>query len=171
MSILNKLSRPLLSAPFIASGLDAVAHAPNHREPARKLVALAERAGIEVPELKDSTLDLITRTTGIVTIGAGLALARSKAPRSAALILAALQTPIALANNPVWETTGAERSAQIRGLLASAGLIGGALTAVTDRSGAPSVAWRASKFGQDVVADAQKKANAAQKKIEKIGSK
>lgn len=165
MSILNKLSRPLLSAPFIASGLDAVAHAPNHREPARKLVALAASAGVNVPELKDATLDLITRTCGVVTIGAGLALARSKAPRSAALVLAALQAPIALANNPVWETSGEERSAHIRGLLASAGLIGGALTAVTDRSGAPSVAWRASKFGQDVVTGAQKKANLAQKKI------
>lgn len=47
MTLVNKLARPLLAAPFIATGLDALTKPEGHREPARKLWALAQKFGID----------------------------------------------------------------------------------------------------------------------------
>lgn len=167
MTILNKLARPMLAAPFVVSGLDALLKPKGHREPARKLYSLAERFGLDeklgLTEPTDTTLDLITRASGAVFVVAGASLARSRAPRSAALALALGQIPVALANNPIWESKGEQRSKDLGGLLASAGLIGGALIASTDRSGKPSVGWRVSKFSSDFV-------EGTQKRIDQIGS-
>lgn len=167
MTVLNKLARPMLAAPFAASGLDAALKPKGHREPARKLYALVERYGLTeklgLSEPSDATLDLITRASGVVVVAAGASLARSRAPRSAALVLGLTQIPVALANNPVWESRGELRNKHIGGLLTSAGLIGGALIASTDRSGKPSVGWRVSKFSADF-------ADGTRKRIDQIGS-
>ncbi|QRV02478.1 DoxX family protein [Arcanobacterium phocisimile] len=153
MTILNKLARPLLATPFILSGIDAVTKPQGHREPARKLWALAQKAGLDkklgISEPTDTALDLVTRASGAVVTLAGLQLARSRTPRSAALLLGVTQIPLALANNPVWEKKPmAARKKDISGLLSAAGLIGGALIASTDRSGKPSVGWRAARLSE-----------------------
>ncbi|USR79679.1 DoxX family protein [Arcanobacterium pinnipediorum] len=162
MTIVNKISRPLLAAPFIVSGIDAVTKPQDHRKPARKLWVLAQKAGVDtklgISEPSDATLDLLTRLSGGVVALAGLQLARSRAPRSAALLLGITQIPLALANNPVWEKKPlAERKKDISGLLSAAGLIGGALIASTDRSGKPSVGWRAARLSERAVQNASQR--------------
>lgn len=162
MTLVNKLARPLLAAPFIATGLDALTKPEGHREPARKLWALAQKFGIDeklgISEPTDATLDLVTRASGAVVTLAGAQLARSRAPRSAALILGLTQIPLALANNPVWEKKPyAARKKDVSGLLAAAGLIGGVLIASTDRSGKPSLGWRAARLGEKAVGGAQQR--------------
>ncbi|WP_216386983.1 DoxX family protein [Arcanobacterium phocae] len=162
MAIVNKLARPLLAAPFIVAGLDALTKPQGHRAPARKLWGLAQKCGIDrklgISEPTDDTLDLLTRSCGAVVTVAGAQLARSRAPRSTALILGLTQIPLALANNPVWEKKSyTERKKDVSGLLAAAGLIGGALIASMDRSGKPSVGWRAARLSERAVENASQR--------------
>ena len=142
MSILRAVARPLLAAPFIAAGADALARPKLHRERAQRLAPVASKFGVELDE---TTSDSATRSLGAVLAVAGLALAAGKFPRTAGAVLAAAQVPVALANNPVWAGKGKdrkERLAELTGLLGAAGLVGGALLAAADRDGKPSFSWR-----------------------------
>lgn len=142
MSILRAVARPLLAAPFIASGADALARPKAHRERAQRLDPVASKFGVELDE---TTSDSAIRSLGAVFAVAGVALAAGKFPRAAGAVLAAAQVPVALANNPVWSGKGKdrkERLAELTGLLGAAGLVGGALLAAADRDGKPSLSWR-----------------------------
>ena len=142
MSILRAVARPLLAAPFIAAGADALARPKLHRERAQRLAPVASKFGVELDE---TTSDSATRSLGAVLAVAGLALAAGKFPRTAGAVLAAAQVPVALANNPVWAGKGKdrkERLAELTGLLGAAGLVGGALLAAADRDGKPSFSWQ-----------------------------
>ena len=139
MSILRVLARPLLATPFIVSGVDALVRPASHRERAETLTPLAEKAGYPV---STKQVDLATRAFGLSNILCGAALATGKMPRTSALVLAATQLPVAVANNPVWLHKGAERRKDLAGLTASAGLLGGVLLAAADLAGKPSHSWR-----------------------------
>lgn len=138
MSILRKTARPLLALPFVLSGMEAAIRPSRHRERAAVFAPLTEKAGIELDE---RTTDRLTRALGAANVLAGFALASGRAPRIGALILAALQIPITLANNAFWLHAGDQRQEDIAGIVAGAGLIGGALLAVGDRDGKPSLSW------------------------------
>ncbi|MFY9262677.1 MAG: DoxX family membrane protein [Actinomycetaceae bacterium] len=139
MTVLNTIARPLLAVPFVASGWDALVKPEGHRERARQLYALIEgttletRLGLTAPS--NEVLDFFARLAGGTFVGAGLALALSKTPRVAALVLAAGQVPVVLANNPVWLAHGEERQKYLLGLAQSAGLIGGALIVASNVKG------------------------------------
>ncbi|MDP9806714.1 putative membrane protein YphA (DoxX/SURF4 family) [Trueperella bonasi] len=145
--MISTLARPLLAAPFIASGIDALTKPESHREAANRALDVVESLGIQRPS--QSSVDFITRATGAVFTVAGLTLARGKLPRSSALLLGALQLPISLARNPFWEHSGKERRESISSLISAAGLVGGALIATQDRGGKPSLAWRAQRLAKD----------------------
>lgn len=167
MTVLNKLARPMLAAPFIAAGADALLRPHNHREAAAKVSGLLDKVGLAgktgLSKLSPENTDLLTRASGLLFVGAGAALAKGTAPRSAALLLGLAQAPIALANNPFWEHSGEERRKDVQGLLGATGLVGGALIASTDRSGKPSIGWRVSKWSSNVV-------DGAKDKVDQIGS-
>lgn len=139
MSILRALARPLLATPFAISGVDALARPAGHRERARVMEPMADKAGIE---LTDNTIDLATRALGLTQILGAAGLATGKFPRLCAAVLAVVQLPLALANNPVWLHKGAERRADLAGLATSAGLMGGLGLAAADLAGKPSWSWR-----------------------------
>lgn len=145
--MISALARPLLAAPFIASGIDAMMKPKEHREAADRALAVAESLGVARPA--QSSVDLLTRATGAVFTVAGLCLARGKLPRSSALILGGMQLPIALARNPFWEQKGQERRNSLTALVSAAGLVGGALIASQDRGGKPSLGWRAQRLAKD----------------------
>lgn len=138
MTIITALARPLLALPFISSGLDAARHPEEHVERVQNL-SLEQTA---VGELSETTIMNLTRVVGGVRVLAGVAMAAGKKPRLAALTLALTEVPLAIANNPVHLSSGEERKAHIKGLIGSAGLIGGALVAAGDRRGKPSLGWR-----------------------------
>lgn len=165
MSILQKISRPLLAAPFISSGLDALMKPAEHRERTHILLDLARKTGCPVADtdVAPATIDAATRITATVIALSGLALATGRLPRSAALILGTLQIPLALANNPFWLHEGAQRKRDLAGLVQNAGLIGGALMAARDRSGAPSLGWRANRLADEI-------SQSASAKFEAIGA-
>ncbi|VEI13726.1 DoxX family protein [Trueperella bialowiezensis] len=142
--MITALARPLLAAPFIASGLDAVMNPEEHREAANRAF---DAVGMPLPS--KTSIDLVTRATGVAFTVAGLCLARGKMPRTSALALGAMYAPISLARNPFWTQEGRERRDSISALISAAGLIGGAFIASQDRGGKPSLGWRAQQIAKN----------------------
>lgn len=140
--LLRKIARPLLATWFISDGLDAArhpgAHADTARGPADQVTGALGRA-----PLTDRQLRTAIQVHGGLTVGAGCALAVGRAPRIAALTLAVLSLPLAVADQPF--TSGA-RSRRDRSELfvRRLGAIGAALLAGVDFEGRPGVTWRVS---------------------------
>ena len=131
MNILRSFARPMLAAPFIVDGLDALVRPSRHVEKFEKVAPTLERAG------------LLTRASGAVSLVAGLGLAAGRAPRTNATILAALNIPLTVVNNPVWAVRGAKaRKEALSGLLRGAAVGAGLALAAVDRQGRPSLAWQ-----------------------------
>ena len=139
MSLLRRVVRPMLAAPFIIDGLDAVLHPSRHVEKLERVLPTLEKAGAP-PVL---TSDMLTRATGAVSVAAGIGLATGAAPRSSAVVLAALNLPLALVNNPVWAIEdAAARAEAVSGLVRGGAVGAGLLLAAVDRGGRPSLGWR-----------------------------
>ena len=100
MNILRSFARPMLAAPFIVDGLDALVRPSRHVEKFEKVAPTLERVGL--PPVLTSDARLLTRASGAVSLVAGLGLAAGRAPRTNATILAALNVPLTVVNNPVW---------------------------------------------------------------------
>ena len=132
MDLLRAFARPMLAASFVIDGVDAIARPQRHVEKLEKVMPTFEKAGL--PPLLTSDATMLTRVSGAVSVVAGLGLATGTAPRSCAAVLAALNLPLTLVNNPVWTV----RNKAQRGGAVGAGL----LLAAVDREGKPSLAWR-----------------------------
>ncbi|WP_026460704.1 hypothetical protein [Schaalia suimastitidis] len=142
MNLLRAVARPLLAAPFIVEGWDALRHPRTH-------VDRIHATGVDlddlpyVGELDDSTLEVATRILGGFTLLSAVAFAVGKSPRTNAAILACAAAPIALVNAPVWTARTGEEKARHRSQLRLRGaLVGAMLLASTDRQGKPSALWR-----------------------------
>lgn len=154
--LLRKIARPLLAVWFINDGADAVRHPGAHlgtaRGPADQLAALLGR-----DPLTDRQLTAAIRAHGAITVAAAGCLATGRKPRSAALLLAALTVPLAIADQPF--TSAADtRSARAERFAHRLGAIGAAVLAGIDTEGRPGVAWR---LGQSKGTRAAAKAAAA----------
>jgi putative oxidoreductase len=137
MTIVRRIARPLLAAPLIASGVDAVRHPGPHVEAARPLVDRA--AG---PLHLPNDPELIVRVSGAVTAAGGLLLAAGRLPRLSALAIV-LAAPTTQASTPFWREKDPEaRRTQRTLLLKNLGLVGGALLAAVDTEGRPGLAYR-----------------------------
>ncbi|MCF8589170.1 DoxX family protein [Gordonia liuliyuniae] len=129
---LRRIARPLLGAAFIASGVDAV-RTPSG--PARTAEPLLE----SVP----ADTENVIRATGVVQIGAGIALAAGKAPRVASTVLAGTLVPTTVFASDFWnETDPDRRRAKQSDFIKNIGLLGGVLIASADTEGKPSLGWR-----------------------------
>ena len=80
MSLLRRVVRPMLAAPFIIDGLDAVLHPSRHVEKLERVLPTLEKAG--APPVLTSDAVMLTRATGVMSIAAGIGLAAGAAPRS-----------------------------------------------------------------------------------------
>jgi uncharacterized membrane protein YphA (DoxX/SURF4 family) len=147
--LLRQAARPMLASWFVYDGVQAALKPAEHVRAARSGVELVERqVGVESP-LSDKQVAALVRAHGAATAVAGLFLAFGKAPRTAALTLAALTVPLAVVNQPFTsgEATRAERT---RRFVANVGAIGAALIAGADYEGRPGVQWRLSKARHDL---------------------
>ena len=141
MNILRSFARPMLAAPFIVDGLDALVRPSRHVETFEKVAPTLERAGL--PPVLTSDARMLTRASGAVSLVAGLGLAAGRAPRTNATILAALNIPLTVVTNPVWAVRGAKaRKEALSGLLRGAAVGAGLALAAVDRQGRPSLAWQ-----------------------------
>ncbi|MFF2268850.1 DoxX family membrane protein [Cellulosimicrobium cellulans] len=157
--LLRHLARPMLASWFVYDGLQAALKPAEHVRAARSGVELVEKsAGIEAP-LSEKQVAVLVRAHGAATAVAGLFLAVGKAPRTAALTLAALTVPLAVVNQPFTsgEATRAERT---RKFVANVGAIGAALIAGADYEGRPGVQWRLEKARHDLALAKQAKQEA-----------
>ncbi|MBE6475634.1 MAG: DoxX family protein [Actinomyces succiniciruminis] len=141
MDLLRIVARPALAAPFIVDGIDALARPKRHAEKFEKVQPVLEKAGL--PPVLHSDAELLTRISGAVSVVAGLGLATGRAPRTCAAVLATLNIPLTLVNNPVWAVKGQDaRKQAISGLMRSAAIGAGLALSAVDREGRPSLAWR-----------------------------
>lgn len=145
MDLLRTLARPTLASVFVIDGLDAALRPKRHVEKFEEVSPALEKLGL--PPVLSSDAALLTRLTGAVSVVAGVGLATGTAPRTCATVLAALNLPLAIVNNPVWKAKDANQRAEYTsGLLQSAALGGGLMLASVDRVGQPSLKWRVGNY-------------------------
>ncbi|MEU9161871.1 DoxX family protein [Streptomyces sp. NPDC048424] len=143
MAVVRKLARPLLAAPFVTGGLRTLRRPEAVAEVARPVVQPVVRAvGKRVPALAGDPLRLV-RATGAIQAAAGLLFATGRAPRLAALTLAATLVPTSLAAHAFWTVEDTEERARQRAhFLTDLSALGGLLIAAADTHGKPSLAYR-----------------------------
>ncbi|HEX7806044.1 MAG TPA: DoxX family protein, partial [Cellulomonas sp.] len=104
--LLRHIARPLFASWFVSEGYDAArrpdVHAVRARATVERVARLVPRGALggAVDRYREpTTAQLVTlvRAHGAATAAAGALLAAGKAPRTAALVLAALTAPLILA--------------------------------------------------------------------------
>lgn len=146
MTLVRLLARPLMSASFIAGGINSL----------QNVSALAEKAepvtDAMAPAVDKATsrlpVDLNSRemviVNGVVHVVGGAMLATGKMPRLASLALAATLVPTTLAGHRFWEESDpAARSNQRIHFFKNLSMLGGLMLASVDTEGRPGLAWRA----------------------------
>lgn len=157
--LLRRIARPLLAAPFVYDGIQAVLHPAEHVDAAREGSTLVTDA-VGAEPLSDRQLGLLVRAHGAVTAAAGVLLAVGRTPRTAALALAALTAPLAVAHQP-FTSKGAERSLRTAAFVKDLGKVGAAVIAGVDLEGRPGVTYRVQQAREHATRLAEAKADAA----------
>jgi uncharacterized membrane protein YphA (DoxX/SURF4 family) len=158
--LVRRLARPMFAAWFAVEGWEAVRHPAPHVDRLRTTWAdLAARVDLP-PVPSDQQLRTAVRVHGAATAAAAAALALGRAPRTAALVLAALTAPLLLVDQPVrpaaagHHVPGRPDRAAVERFARSVSMLGGALLVGLDHEGRPGIAWRiehAAKEGQRTV--------------------
>ncbi|MDN5600118.1 MAG: hypothetical protein L0G52_06245 [Brachybacterium sp.] len=163
MSLVRRIARPLLAAPFVFEGVRTALHPereidvyPQAFDAADSVISKSAAPGF-------LNVRTIVQVSGAVAAGAGILYATNRCPRGAAVALLATTSVGWAGRKKVWELRGEELTQEVQSILTDAGLLGGVLLAVVDTDGRPSVGYRANKF----VERSQKKAAAKQREIEK----
>ncbi|MGW0364596.1 DoxX family membrane protein [Streptomyces sp. NPDC002990] len=139
MAVLRKLARPLLAAPFVTGGLRSLRRPEVATETAQPVI---RAIGKRVPALAGDPQQLV-RVTSTIQTAAGLLLATGRAPRLAALTLAATLVPTSLTTHAFWTVEDPKERARQRGrFLTDLSALGGLLIAAADTHGKPSLAYR-----------------------------
>ncbi|NNU27852.1 DoxX family membrane protein [Isoptericola sediminis] len=172
--LLRRLARPLLAVPFIYDGVSTALRPAEHTDAAREGAdTVTDTLGVD--RLDDTQVALLVRAHGAVTAFAGLLLAVGRTPRTAALALAALTTPLAVVNQP-FTSKGDERKEKTLKFVKNLGAIGATVIAGIDLEGRPGMSYRiaqktssASKSAQHAVESAEKTGKYAVRNAERTG--
>jgi uncharacterized membrane protein YphA (DoxX/SURF4 family) len=142
MTLVRRIARPLLSAVFLAGGIDSLRD-PGSKAPA--LDGMAPGIAAHIPGIPEDDTEQLVRINAAVQVGAGTLLAMGKLPRVSALALALSLVPTTAAGHRFWEETdpGARATQQIH-FLKNVSLLGGLLIAAVDLEGRPGLAYRVS---------------------------
>ncbi len=154
--LLRRIARPLFATWFVVEGLDVVRHPAAHAADARTALDAADTRlpaavrgsgatrGVLGFDPTERQLRTAVQVHGAALAGAGLLLALGKAPRTAALALAALTAPLVVVNLPdkVHDRDPAARAARRTRLVRAVSALGGALLAAADYEGRPGLTWR-----------------------------
>lgn len=156
MSLVRRVARPLLAAPFITAG---VAHLRSPERTGNGLRPLLDKVSDVVPQAQSvaEKPELAARVLGGVQVGAGALLALGKMPRLASALIVAAQSATLLADGVPQHKDGSRALAVTTQL----GLTGGALLAVVDTDGKPSLAYRTQKASKKASKKAKKQAKKA----------
>jgi uncharacterized membrane protein YphA (DoxX/SURF4 family) len=169
MTLLRSAARTMLASYFVVSGLKAV------RDPESLVPAAEPLVDGVVPQIQRFAPEQVSsyvptdaktwvRINGALELVGGLALATGKGRRLGAGLLALSLVPTTIGKYPFWSRRDpAERAADRDHFLKNLSLLGGVLIASRDTEGKPSLGYRASKTGQQLVSDTKK----AQAKVSK----
>ena len=149
--LIRRIARPMLSAAFIARGVDALRSPKPAADAARPalegLSKLPDPVGTNVP----SNAETVARVNAAVQIGGGLLLATGKLPRLASAALALSVVPGSLGAHTFWSESDPQRKAEERrAFVTDISLIGGLIIAAVDTEGKPSLGWRGRRAAQKV---------------------
>jgi len=149
--LIRRVARPMLSAAFIARGVDALRAPKPAADAARPtlegLSKLPDPVGTNVP----SNAETVARVNAGVQIGGGLLLATGKLPRLASAALALSVVPGSLGAHAFWNESDPHRKAEERrAFLTDISLIGGLIIAAVDTEGKPSLGWRGRRAAHKV---------------------
>lgn len=133
MAVVRAIARPMLSAIFVAGGINQLRSPGPHTKTVEPVTDLVSRS---VPRMPSDTETLI-RINGATQVGAGVLFALGKFPRLSALALAATLVPTTAGTHRFWEEEEtAQRAGQQMHFLKNTGLFGGLLfAAVAGRGG------------------------------------
>ena len=168
--LVRRIARPMLAAPFVVLGFEAL------REPGKR-PEIAQPVVEKITEVVDRTLpvqvpkdpELWVRVNAGVMTGAGALYGIGRLPRLSALLLAASTVPTTIAGHRFWEyDEPAQRSQQRIHFLKNLGLVGALLIASVDTEGRPSVGYRARRAAKKATEATDKQLTKAQKKAAKV---
>ncbi|TKJ28118.1 DoxX family membrane protein [Blastococcus sp. CCUG 61487] len=174
--LVRRIARPLLAAPFVVLGVDALRNPGKRVELAKPLVEKVGGAAEDVlPVTLPRDAEQWVRINAGVMVGGGALLGLGRMPRLSALLLTGSMVPTTLAGHPFWTFDDPQQRGQQRiQFLKNVGLVGALLLAAVDTEGKPSVGYRARRAAKKAadateksIENAQKRAAKAQKKAEK----
>jgi uncharacterized membrane protein YphA (DoxX/SURF4 family) len=151
--LIRRIARPMLSATFIARGVDTLRDPTSATETARStlgaLSMLPGPVGTGVP----TNATAVARVNAAVQVAGGLLLAVGRAPRLTAAALAVTMIPGSLGSQAFLKESDPQRAAaQRREFLTDVSLLGGLIIAAADTAGKPSLAWRGRRAARQVSA-------------------
>jgi uncharacterized membrane protein YphA (DoxX/SURF4 family) len=134
---LRTLIRPLLAAPFIVGGVNALRESkPPSQSAADVAVPIGKAIGLS------SDAETLIKINAAVQVGGGVVMALGFVPRVASLVLSASLVPTTIASHRFWEEREpSARNRQMTQFAKNAGMLGGLLAAAIDTGGRPSVFW------------------------------
>lgn len=171
MSLLRRLARPALAAPFIVEGVRTAISPEREISVAPAAFAQVDRALQSSPAPSFLDARSILRLSGAVAAGAGFLYATGRAPRLASGVLLATTTVGLAGRKKVWELKGAARTDEITSILKDAGLLGGIMLALVDREGRPSLGYQVGQFVERTQKQATKSQQRLEKKADALGKK
>ncbi|WP_183100473.1 DoxX family membrane protein [Nocardioides pelophilus] len=171
MAVSRLLSRPLLGAFFVASGIDSLRNANAIAVEAKpvtdRFVPLVERAAPGLPVPTEAVTWV--RINGAVQILAAGALVTGRAPRIASGVLAATLVPSTAARYRFWEAGDPARRRELAThFFKNVSLTGGLLIAAGDTEGKPGLAWRARRAAKDARREARHLAHSAKREAKLV---
>ncbi|MGY1604694.1 DoxX family protein [Geodermatophilus sp. SYSU D00815] len=170
--LVRRIARPLLAAPFVVLGVDALRNPAPRVAAARPVVEkVAEQADKQLPVQVSQDVEQWVKINAGVMVGAGGLLALGRFPRLSALALTGSIVPTTVAGHRFWEKQGPERQQQLIHFLKNVGLAGATLLAAVDTEGRPSVGWRARRAARRAGEATEKQLARAQKRAEKVQRK
>ncbi|MGV0742816.1 DoxX family protein [Mycolicibacterium sp. XJ870] len=151
--LIRRIARPMLSATFIARGVDALRSPKPAADAARPTLGMLSTLPGPVGPNVPTNAETVARVNGVVQVAGGLLLAAGRLPRLTSAALALSVIPGSLGSHTFWKETDPQRAAdERRAFLTDVSLIGGLIIAAADTAGKPSLAWRGRRAAQQVTA-------------------
>ncbi|WP_040835067.1 DoxX family protein [Nocardia brevicatena] len=142
--LLRRLARPLLASAFIVDGAETLRNPESRVKEASALVHKGEESlPPDIATKLPSNPGALVQVTAVTQIVGGALLALGKAPRLAALALAATVVPATVTEQNFWaENDPQRRAAKRTAFLKDMSLLGGLMIVAADTEGKPSLGWR-----------------------------
>ncbi|MFE3445908.1 DoxX family membrane protein [Nocardia sp. NPDC059180] len=152
--LIRRLARPLLASAFVVDGVDTLMHPEPRVKSASAVVQKGQQSlPSDMAEKLPNDPSVLVKATAVTQVAGGAMLALGKAPRLAALALAATVVPATVTQQDFWAESDPDRRAAKRtAFLKDVSLLGGLMIASADTAGKPSLGWRGRRAAKGAAA-------------------